>query len=136
MDNFTQSENTLLSTVKSASLPNFETLRYLAECAPKELEALRVTLCQKVIDDAPSHAKKRLAGLLFQLNSRQLLNSKHSMPVDTQSAIQPTSPLKAMQTMLKDLHAMQAESIYLSTRKYQKELQHTSSAIIYPFKHN
>ena len=129
-----ESENRPLSTSKSVSLPDFETLRSLAEFEPQSLDALRIALCQKVIDDAPLHAKQRLAGLLFQLNSRQILNYKNSMLSDSDNSSVTTSPLTLIQNMLKDLHAMQTESIYLSTRKYQKQLKPSSTAIIYSFK--
>ena len=93
-----------------------------------------IALCQKVIDDAPIHAKQRLAGLLFQLNSRQILNYKNSMLSDSDYSSVTTAPLTLIQNMLKDLHAMQTESIYLSTRKYQEQLKPSSTAIIYSFK--
>ena len=134
MDILNESENNPLSTAKSASLPDFETLRCLAEFEPQSLETLRIALCQKVIDDAPIHAKQRLAGLLFQLNSRQLLTRKKSMLADSNNPPVTTAPLALIQNMLKDLHAMQTESIYLSTRKYQKQLRPSSSAMIYSFK--
>ena len=134
MDILNESEKNPLSPSKSASLPDFETLRCLAESEPQSLETLRVALCEKVINDAPIHAKQRLAGLLFQLNSRQLLNRKNSMLVDSDNPSVTTSPLALIQNMLKDLHAMQTESIYLSTRKYQKQLKPSSTAIIYSFK--
>ena len=89
---------------------------------------------QKVIDDAPIHAKQRLEGLLFQLNSRKLLNRKNLMLADSDNSSVTKAPLTLIQNMLKDLHAMQTESIYLSTRKYQKQLKPSSTAIIYSFK--
>ena len=134
MDILNEAEKNPLSPSKSASLPDFETLRCLAESEPQSLETLRVALCEKVINDAPIHAKQRLAGLLFQLNSRQLLNRKNSMLVDSDNSSVTTSPLALIQNMLKDLHAMQTESIYLSTRKHQKQLKPISTAIIYSFK--
>ena len=134
MDILNESENHPLSTSKSVSLPDFETLRSLAEFEPQSLDALRIALCQKVIDDAPLHAKQRLAGLLFQLNSRQILNYKNSMLSDSDNSSVTTAPLTLIQNMLKDLHAMQTESIYLSTRKYQEQLKPSSTAIIYSFK--
>ena len=134
MDILNASENNPLSTSKSVSLPDFETLRFLAEFEPQSLDTLRIALCQKVIDDAPIHAKQRLAGLLFQLNSRQILNYKNSMLSDSDYSSVTTAPLTLIQNMLKDLHAMQTESIYLSTRKYQEQLKPSSTAIIYSFK--
>ena len=134
MDILNASENNPLSTSKSVSLPDFETLRSLAEFEPQSLDTLRIALCQKVIDDAPIHAKQRLAGLLFQLNSRQILNYKNSMLSDSDYSSVTTAPLTLIQNMLKDLHAMQTESIYLSTRKYQEQLKPSSTAIIYSFK--
>ena len=134
MDILNESENNPLSTSKSVSLPDFETLRSLAEFEPQSLDTLRIALCQKVIDDAPIHAKQRLAGLLFQLNSRQIINYKNSTLSDSDNSSVTTAPLTLIQNMLKDLHAMQTESIYLSTRKYQKQLKPSSTAIIYSFK--
>jgi|GEM_PF-3007097 len=134
MDIVNESENNPLSPSKPASLPDFEALRCLAEFEPQTLETLRVALCQKVIDDAPIHAKQRLAGLLFQLNSRQLLTRKNSILADSDNSSVTTAPLTLIQNMLKDLHAMQIESIYLSTRRYQKQLKPSSTAIIYSFK--
>lgn len=134
MDILNESENKPLSDSKSASLPDFETLRCLAEFEPQTLETLRIALCQKVIDDAPMHAKQRLAGLLFQLNSRQRLNRKNLMLAATDNSSATTNPLALIQNMLKDLHAMQTESIYLSTRKYQNQLKPRSTAVIYSFK--
>ncbi len=134
MDIVNESENNPLSPSKPASLPDFEALRCLAEFEPQTLETLRIALCQKVIDDAPIHAKQRLAGLLFQLNSRQLLTRKNSILADSDNSSVTTAPLTLIQNMLKDLHAMQIESIYLSTRRYQKQLKPSSTAIIYSFK--
>ena len=57
------------------TLPDFDTLRFMAKNDPEELESLRIALCNKVIDEAPDHAKPRLHGLMFQINSRRSLAS-------------------------------------------------------------
>ena len=61
-------------------LPNFERLKYLAEKRPEELEQLRLAYCQQLIDNAPEHFRKKLAGLLFKINmeTRRSKNSIHS----------------------------------------------------------
>jgi hypothetical protein len=61
-------------------LPDFERLKYLAEKRPEELEQLRLAYCQQLIDNAPEHFRKKLAGLLFKINmeTRRSKNSIHS----------------------------------------------------------
>ncbi len=61
-------------------LPSFDRLRYLAEQRPEELEQLRLEYCQRLIDNAPEHFRRKLAGLLFKINmeTRRSKNSIHS----------------------------------------------------------
>ena len=101
------------------TLPDFDTLRDLARENPEELERLRIALCQKVIDEAPSHAKPRLEGLLFQINARRALAKNHMESAQELSSMMNHS-LKRMQDMLRDLRTIQSESILLSTRSNEQ----------------
>jgi hypothetical protein len=99
------------------TLPDFDTLRFMAKNDPEELENLRLALCNKVIDEAPDHAKPRLHGLMFQINSRRSLASSEMEACEELSSMMQES-LQHMQSMLKDLRTMQSESILLSTRRF------------------
>ena len=121
------------NTSKKPSLPDFDTLRDLARENPEELERLRVALCQKVIDEAPDHAKPRLKGLMFQINARREIARSHMESTQELSGMMNHS-LKRMQSMLKDLRTIQSESILLTTR-HETDVQQTrpESATIIPF---
>ena len=99
------------------TLPDFDTLRFMAKNDPEELESLRLALCNKVIDEAPDHAKPRLHGLMFQINSRRSLAASELEACEELSSMMQES-LQQMQSMLKDLRTMQSESILLSTRRF------------------
>ncbi len=115
------------------TLPDFDTLRDLARENPEELERLRLALCQKVIDEAPSHAKPRLEGLLFQINARRALAKSHQEAAQELSNMMNHS-LKRMQEMLRDLRTIQSESILLSTRSTEQNIMdHGKSADIISF---
>lgn len=115
------------------TLPDFDTLRDLARDNPEELENLRIALCQKVIDEAPSHAKHRLEGLLFQINARRSLAKNHLEAAEELSSMMNHS-LKRMQDMLRDLRTIQSESILLSTRNpEQNSKKDTKSADVISF---
>lgn len=103
------------------TLPDFDTLRDLARENPEELEKLRMALCQKVIDEAPSHAKPRLEGLLFQINARRSL-AKSEMESAKELSSMMNHSLKRMQDMLRDLRTIQSESILLSTRSNERNV--------------
>lgn len=117
------------------SLPDFDTLRDLAKHDPEALENLRLALCNKVIDEAPPHAKARLNGLMFQINARRQLASSPLEACKDLSNMMHES-LQRMQAMLKDLRSMQSESIMLSTRRHKEaELQSPqTNAEVLPFK--
>lgn len=116
------------------SLPDFDTLRDLAKNDPEALENLRLALCNKVINEAPEHAKARLNGLMFQINARRQLASSHLDACKDLSNMMHES-LQRMQAMLKDLRSMQSESIMLSTRRYKEaELPPQTNAEVLPFK--
>lgn len=100
------------------TLPDFDTLRDLARENPEKLEQLRLALCQKVIDEAPEHAKPRLEGLLFQINARREIASSNLEATEELYGMMNHS-LKRMQSMLKDLRTIQSESILLTTRHEQ-----------------
>lgn len=51
-------------------LPNFETLRYLAENDPQQLEQIRSDLTEQLIAGAPARLQPRLRGLQFQIDAR------------------------------------------------------------------
>jgi hypothetical protein len=53
-----------------AELPNFDTLRYLAEHDPERLERLRRVLTERLIARAPERSKQRLRGLQFEIDAR------------------------------------------------------------------
>ena len=120
------------------TLPDFDTLRFMAKNDPEELESLRIALCNKVIDEAPEHAKPRLHGLMFQINSRRSLAASEMEACEELSSMMQES-LQHMQSMLKDLRTMQSESILLSTRRFhandndsQSSVKHTAD--ILPFR--
>ncbi len=98
------------------SLPDFDTLRDMARNRPDELEALRIALCEKVIDEAPAHAKQRLKGLMFQINAKRKINESEA-EANKELADMMNQSLQRMQGMLKDLRTMQSESILLATRR-------------------
>lgn len=56
-------------------LPDFESLKNLAETNPDELEQLRQRCCQELIDNAPERFRRRLAGLLFRIDMQSRLSS-------------------------------------------------------------
>ena len=56
-------------------LPDFESLKYLAETNPDELEQLRQRCCQELIDNAPERFRRRLAGLLFRIDMQSRLSN-------------------------------------------------------------
>ena len=110
----------------------------MAKNDPEELESLRIALCNKVIDEAPDHAKPRLHGLMFQINSRRSLAASEMEACEELSSMMQES-LQHMQSMLKDLRTMQSESILLSTRRFhandndsQSSVKHTAD--ILPFR--
>lgn len=114
------------------TLPDFDTLRDLARENPEELERLRIALCQKVIDEAPEHAKPRLEGLLFQINARREIARTHLEAAQELSTMMNHS-LKRMQSMLKDLRTIQSESILLTTRHDKDKKEPVESAKILSF---
>lgn len=121
-----------LSDKKSLSLPDFDTLRDMAKNDPEALEDLRLKLCQKVIDNAPDHAKPRLRGLMFQIDTRRRLARTDLEACEDVSRMMHTS-LKRMQAMLKDLRTMQSESILLSSELGTTSLKMPKAKIL-PFR--
>ena len=115
------------------TLPDFDTLKDMARHRPDELEALRIALCNKVIDEAPDHAKHRLRGLMFQINARRQLAGSDLEACEDISSMMHDS-LQRMQAMLKDLRSIQSESIMLSTRHHRETTAPESSATIIPFR--
>ena len=116
------------------TLPDFDTLRDMAKNNPKELEQLRIALCQKVIDEAPAHAKHRLEGLMFHINARrELTNNALEAAADISKMMNDS--LARMQAMLKDLRTVQSESILLSARNHNKKQTIHRKAIVLPFRH-
>ena len=113
----THSESSDMAKRQKLTLPDFDTLRFMAKNDPEELENLRLALCNKVIDEAPDHAKPRLHGLMFQINSRRSLASSEMEACEELSSMMQES-LQHMQSMLRDLRTMQSESILLSTRRF------------------
>ena len=114
------------------SLPDFDTLRDMAKNNPEELEALRVALCQKVIDEAPLHARPRLEGLMFHINARRTL-AKSELEAARELSNMMNDSLARMQAMLKDLRAIQSESILLSARNHRKKQEIHKRAAVIPF---
>ena len=115
------------------SLPDFDTLRDMAKHDPKGLEQLRLQLCQRVIDNAPAHAKPRLKGLMFQIESRRRLAANKLEACEGISRMMYDS-LKRMQAMLKDLRAMQSESIMLSSKHFSPASDERLKAKVLPFR--
>ncbi len=119
------------------TLPDFDTLRNLARNDPEALENLRVALCERVIHEAPEHAKPRLRGLMFQINSRRKLARNDLEAAESISEMMNDS-LQRMQAMLKDLRTIQSESILLSTRQgtdeFSAEHERRDTAKIIPFR--
>lgn len=108
-------QGTLDTREHPPTLPDFDTLRNLARNDPEGLERLRLALCERVINEAPEHAKPRLQGLMFQINSRRQLARSEMEATETLSEMMNDS-LQRMQAMLKDLRTIQSESILLTTR--------------------
>lgn len=59
-------------------LPDFDSLKLLADESPEELENLRQYYSQQIIDRAPERLKRRLTGLMFQINM-EIRRSNNSM---------------------------------------------------------
>ena len=138
----TNSNVTEFAERQKLTLPDFDTLRVMAKNDPEGLESLRIALCNKVIDEAPDHAKPRLKGLMFQINSRRSLAASELEACEELSSMMQES-LQRMQSMLKDLRSMQSESILLSTRRFHengsdndnvKQSQEKPTADILPFR--
>jgi hypothetical protein len=55
-------------------LPDFESLKYLAEENPEALEQLRQRYCRELIDSAPERFRRKLAGLLFRIDMESRLS--------------------------------------------------------------
>ena len=118
------------------TLPDFDTLRDLARNDPEGLERLRLALCERVINEAPEHAKPRLEGLMFQINSRRQLAQSDIEATETLSEMMNDS-LQRMQAMLKDLRTVQSESILLTTRSDTQQMVSATreqTAAILPFR--
>jgi len=56
-----------------ATLPDFNTLKYMAEQDPQGLEKLRQEKIQALIENAPESCRQRLRGLQFQIDVRRRL---------------------------------------------------------------
>lgn len=54
--------------MKHYELPDFDQLKEMAEHDPEQLEALRVQLCEQVIQGAPEKYRRKLRGLQFRLD--------------------------------------------------------------------
>ncbi|MGB1191593.1 MAG: DUF3135 domain-containing protein [Pseudomonadales bacterium] len=137
-DKYTTPDSANHSGPQKLSLPDFDTLRVMAKNDPVGLEDLRIALCKKVIDEAPDHAKPRLEGLMFQINSRRTLASSELDACHDISNMMQES-LQRMQAMLKDLRSMQSESILLSTRRFHESENNNqqpekTTALILPFR--
>ncbi len=52
----------------SYDLPEFDKLREMAQNNPEQLEALRVQLCDRLIQDAPEQYRRKLRGLQFRID--------------------------------------------------------------------
>jgi hypothetical protein len=50
------------------TIPSFEALVALSKEDPAEFEALRIQLCQQILDQAPEHLTRRLNGIQFKIN--------------------------------------------------------------------
>ena len=124
----THSKSSDITERQKLTLPDFDTLRFMAKNDPEELESLRIALCNKVIDEAPDHAKPRLHGLMFQINSRRSLAASEMEACEKLSSMMQES-LQHMQSMLKDLRTMQSESILLSTRRFHANESHSQSQV-------
>lgn len=131
-------QNSLDPLEHPPTLPDFDTLRKLARHDPEGLEQLRVALCERVINEAPEHAKPRLKGLMFHIDSRRQLANSELEAAEAISEMMNDS-LQRMQAMLKDLRTIQSESILLTTRRdtdidIEALTEQSSSATILPFR--
>jgi hypothetical protein len=55
-------------------LPDFESLKCMAEQNPEELERLRLRYCRELIDNAPERFRRKLSGLLFRIDMESRLS--------------------------------------------------------------
>ncbi len=62
------------------TLPDFDTLKELAEKDPEALERLREEYVQDVIDSAPPELRRRLQGLQFQIDAQRRI---HTTPLSS-----------------------------------------------------
>jgi len=49
-------------------LPEFDTLKEMAENNPEQLEQLRIELCDRLIQEAPEKYRRKLRGLQFRID--------------------------------------------------------------------
>ncbi|MGI1678649.1 MAG: DUF3135 domain-containing protein [Cellvibrionaceae bacterium] len=56
-------------------LPDFDTLKNLAEKDPEALEALRQKHVSSLIESAPAHHQQRLKGLQFQIDAQRKIHT-------------------------------------------------------------
>lgn len=54
-------------------LPDFDTLKHMAEQDPEALERLRQNMAEQVINSAPAAFQARLRGIQFQVDSQRRL---------------------------------------------------------------
>ena len=60
--------------LKHLELPDFDYLKLLADTNPEELEKLRLSYSQQLIDSAPERLKHRLNGIMFAINMESRRN--------------------------------------------------------------
>ena len=60
------------------TLPDFDTLRYLAEHSPEEVERILRANIAQIFENAPAKHLRRLKGLQFQIDAQRQL-SKNPM---------------------------------------------------------
>ena len=97
-------------------LPDFESLKYLAEEKPEELEQLRLRYCRELIDNAPERFRRRLSGLLFRIDMETRLG---------RNSIQRCVRLSQM---MMDSFCELQDALKFSSSSLQHQQQETSSA--------
>ena len=92
-------------------LPDFESLKYLAEEKPEELEQLRLRYCQALIDNAPPRFRRKLLGLLFRIDMETRLS---------RNSIQ--SCIRLSQMMMDSFNDLQ-DALNVSTQLRRQQVQ-------------
>jgi len=113
--------------LSAIELPNFDELVALARLNPDALEALRIRLCNQVIDSSHERNQRRLKGLLFKINSIRA-QSKSSIGLCVKLAEMMNDSLHELNLALTQPHLLLQERLHTCA-------SHTAQIIPFPKQH-